>query len=94
MFVPLIQHRLTKSHTTEITSRLSPEQKAALGIDTPLPTSLPESLEALERAIEEKRLFPLGEGFLRGYLAHKRAEYAHFKDKPESDNRKLFISIW
>ena len=65
-----------------------------MGVDTLMPTSISESLDALEQSIEEKRLLPLGEGFLKGFLAHKRSEHAHFKEKPEADNRQFFTNIW
>jgi glutamine synthetase len=73
---------------------MTPEQIAALGVDTPMPTSLGDSIDALQKAIDEKKLLPLGEEFLSGFLAHKRAEDEVFSKMPELERRQLFTTIW
>ena len=70
------------------------EQIAALEVDTLMPASLGESLKALQQAIDERKLLPLGEEFLKGFLAHKRAEDEIFTKMPELERRQLFTTIW
>jgi hypothetical protein len=72
----------------------TPEQIAALGVDTRMPTSLGKSIAALEQAIDEKKLLPLGEEFLRGFLAHKKAEDEVFGKMPDLERRQFFTTIW
>lgn len=59
-----------------------------------MPTSLEESLEALKVVIEQKKLAPLGEPFLSGYLAHKTAEEAKLKGMGDSERRKVLARIY
>lgn len=59
-----------------------------------MPTSLGQSIAALQIAIDEKTLLPLGEEFLRGFLAHKKAEDEVFSKMPDVEKRQLFTRIW
>jgi glutamine synthetase len=70
------------------------EEREARGVDTLMPASLQESLDALEKSIEEKKLLPLGEGFLKGFLAHKRMEDDVFGKMPDLERRKFFTTLW
>lgn len=78
---------------TQLTFK-TPEQSAAMGVDTRMPTSLGESIEALKKAIGERKLLPMGENFLTGFLAHKTAEESVFGKMPDLERRLLFTKLW
>ncbi|KAJ5111068.1 hypothetical protein N7532_001603 [Penicillium argentinense] len=77
--------KLTVEECTVDASSLSASERAELGIRTPLPKTLTESLEALE---EDVVLWDLmGPKLVRNYIAVKRAESECLRAVPEAKRR-------
>ncbi|OQE15369.1 hypothetical protein PENFLA_c032G10213 [Penicillium flavigenum] len=64
---------------------LTPSQRTTLGITTPLPKSIAQSLEALEK--DESLRDILGLNLVSGYLTAKRAESARLLSISEEERR-------
>ncbi|OQD83351.1 hypothetical protein PENANT_c017G00371 [Penicillium antarcticum] len=79
---------LTMQECTVDPSTLSDDQRSALGITTPLPKSLVQSLEVLEGDESLKAL--LGPELVRNYGVVKRAESAHLLSMPKEE-RHLWL---
>lgn len=73
---------------------MEPADKKTCGMNAPMPTSLEAALAALKVAVEEKKLTPLGEPFLNGYLMHKTSEEAALKEMGDLERRKLLTKIY
>ncbi|KAJ5114789.1 hypothetical protein NUU61_000548, partial [Penicillium alfredii] len=79
---------LSMQECTVDASTLSPSQRTALGITTPLPKSLAQSLDALQT--DESLQALLGPELVRNYIIVKRAESARLLAMPE-DERRLWL---
>jgi glutamine synthetase len=68
---------------------LSTEERTALGIITPMPISLEESLAALEadKALQEL----MGKGFVRRYIGVRRGEKEMLDKMGEEERRHWLI---
>ena len=66
-------------------TKLSSEEKEALGITRKLPTSLKQSVEAADGDTElEQAMSP---GVLKHYISMKKAEQEMLNEMPEKDRR-------
>jgi glutamine synthetase len=79
---------LTGGHCSIAPARLSVEEREALGVKVLLPTTLDESLAALERDTLMRDL--LGDGIVTSYLAVKRGE-AEFLRAMYPDQRRAWL---
>jgi len=73
---------------------MSSSALAEYGIDTYLPKSLGEALEALETAVLEGKLEPLGKEFLDSYLAFKIKEESSQGVKTIAERREMFLFLF
>ncbi|QSS51891.1 developmental protein FluG [Histoplasma capsulatum var. duboisii H88] len=71
------------------TAALSPSQRAALSITTRIPSSLEESLKALESNVELQTL--LGPGFVRRYVCVRRGEQKMLNAMDKEQRRNWLI---
>jgi glutamine synthetase len=70
-------------------STLSPPERKALGITTPLPKSLAESMAALQA--DDALQSMLGRDFVRNYLSVKRAEREKLNSMEEEERRAWLV---
>ncbi|OAX83892.1 hypothetical protein ACJ72_01738 [Emergomyces africanus] len=72
------------------TAKLSPAERAALSITTRLPSSLEESLRALESNLEMQNL--MGPDFVRRYIGVRRGEHEMLSAMKEDERRNWLIA--